>query len=635
MQIPSFIKTSVSFVWRKKIYFIILIGVLGAGGYFGYQKYFASAANTVKYVTSAAEIGSLVSSIGGTGQVLPSSQVELKPNASGKITRLYVKNGQTVKEGALILTIDSRDAVIGVNQARNSLSSAQLALKDLLAPDNALTLAQAENSLQKAKDDLVKLRFTQETEASDRIATKQKAEDALTKAYEDAYNTVADTFLDLPDIMNTLNAVLNGNEISRSESAACSSCTNDNAIINSIDNTRYFEERNKITNLINEAKNSYISADSSFDANYDSYKNAGRYSDKTALENLLAQTNETLKKISDSLKDTSNALDYWVTFRRTHELEIYEKISTYQSDLNSATSKTNSHISGILSVQSTIKNSKDSITGADRNTLQALQNTPLAITQAERSIKELEMKLADLKKGATSTDISSQKITLAQRQNDLYSAQQKLADYSLRAPFAGAIVNLTVNRGDTVGSGAIGTLMTTQKIAQISLNEIDVAKIKVGQLAMLSFDALEDLNISGTVAEIDALGTVSQGVVSYTVKIAFDVQDERIKPNMTVTANIILESKNDVLVVSSSAVKTKNGNTVVQILNNGLPEDRIVVTGLTNDTQTEIVSGLNEGDEIITQTISASAATSSTTSAGSSQNRGGGNPMGGVMRMID
>ena len=70
------------------------------------------------------------------------------------------------------------------------------------------------------------------------------------------------------------------------------------------------------------------------------------------------------------------------------------------------------------------------------------------------------------------------------------------------------------------------------------MNEVDAAKISVGNKTTLTFDATEDLTLTGKVAQIDTIGTVEQGVVSYKVKIAFDTQDERIKPGMTANASI-------------------------------------------------------------------------------------------------
>ncbi|HAS95772.1 TPA: hypothetical protein DCS99_05135 [Candidatus Wolfebacteria bacterium] len=189
------------------------------------------------------------------------------------------------------------------------------------------------------------------------------------------------------------------------------------------------------------------------------------------------------------------------------------------------------------------------------------------------------------------------------------------------------MATLTVKRSDTLSSGtSIATLITKQKIAEISLNEVDVAKVKVGQKTTLNFDAVEELSISGSVAEIDTVGTVSQGVVTYTVKIGFDTQDDRIKPGMSVSASIIIDMKQDVLTVPNSAIKTQgelsyveifevpleNATGTQEVIASATPIRRPVTIGIANDTTTEIVSGLKEGDQIITRTITTTSATTQT-----------------------
>ncbi|MFH1866626.1 MAG: HlyD family efflux transporter periplasmic adaptor subunit, partial [Patescibacteria group bacterium] len=174
-------------------------------------------------------------------------------------------------------------------------------------------------------------------------------------------------------------------------------------------------------------------------------------------------------------------------------------------------------------------------------------------------------------------------------------------------PFDGVIaeINDNVKKGDSVSSGTVlASIITEQKIAEITLNEIDVARVKVEQKATLQFDAAEDLSITGKVVEVDTLGTVNQGVVSYGVKIAFDVDDERIKPGMTVSTSIILDSKQNILLVPLSAVKVMGDNSYVEVLVNGQPQRKTVVTGLSDDIMIEIQSGLEEGEEVISQTIS-------------------------------
>jgi HlyD family secretion protein len=200
--------------------------------------------------------------------------------------------------------------------------------------------------------------------------------------------------------------------------------------------------------------------------------------------------------------------------------------------------------------------------------------------------------------------VRNKKLAIQQKENDLTTAQQNLNDYSIKAPFAGLISVVNVSKGDEVsGSTVIAQLITQQKIAEITLNEIDTASVKVGQKATLAFDAVKDLSITGEVVEIDTIGTVNQGVVSFTIKIAFDVQDERVKPGMSVSANIITQSKADVWQVPLNAIKTQGDSSYVEVLVNNQPQQKTVTTGISNDSMIEIINGLTENDEVITQTI--------------------------------
>ena len=236
-----------------------------------------------------------------------------------------------------------------------------------------------------------------------------------------------------------------------------------------------------------------------------------------------------------------------------------------------------------------------------------------AIATAGRSIEEKTLSLAKIKSGPDDLSIRADKIAIQQKQDSLAAARQNLADCSVRAPFAGIVVKVNAQKGDTVSSGAVlATLVTKQKVAEISLNEVDVAKVKAGQKTTLLFDAVDDLTISGKVAEVDTLGTVSQGVVNYSVKIVFDTQDDRIKPGMSVSAAIITEMKPDVLLAPNVAVKS-NSEQYVVVLENNVPRNQTVEVGLSNDTMTEIISGLNEGDKVVTQTITATTKTKTTT----------------------
>ena len=193
------------------------------------------------------------------------------------------------------------------------------------------------------------------------------------------------------------------------------------------------------------------------------------------------------------------------------------------------------------------------------------------------------------------------------------------------APIDGTVNAVNVKNGDDLGrlssnsnSSApiiIGDLNTLQ--AQVEVNEVDVTNISVGQKVTLKFDALDNYSTTGRVEKIDALGTVTQGVVTYNVTIALDNLDERIKPQMSVSAAIITNVKQDVLLVPSSAVKTEGNSSYVEVLNSGTtPVQKTIQVGASNTTDTEITSGISAGDKVVTQTINPNL-TTSTSSTGS------------------
>jgi HlyD family secretion protein len=165
----------------------------------------------------------------------------------------------------------------------------------------------------------------------------------------------------------------------------------------------------------------------------------------------------------------------------------------------------------------------------------------------------------------------------------------------------------------------IGDLGTMK--AQVQVNEVDIANVSQEQKVTLSFDAVDGLQATGKVEKIDSLGTIDQGVVTYNVTIDIDSLDSRIKPEMSVSASIITDVKQNVLIVPASAVKAQNSSTYVEVLNSGqTPEQKTVEIGITNGTDTEIVSGINAGEKVVTQTIDPNATTSSSSSSSS---RGG------------
>jgi len=177
----------------------------------------------------------------------------------------------------------------------------------------------------------------------------------------------------------------------------------------------------------------------------------------------------------------------------------------------------------------------------------------------------------------------------------------------ITAPVSGTISGLNFVPGMVVGSSSTGTsqrvaVIRTEgtPIASFNLSELDVPVVKSGQKATITFDSLPDKTFTGKVVSVDRLGTATNGVTNYPVIVQFDASSEEVLPNMAVSVNIIIETKDNVLIVPSSAIQKQNGQNVVTVLENGKERQRQVEVGISSETQTEIISGLSEGEVVIT-----------------------------------
>lgn len=264
-------------------------------------------------------------------------------------------------------------------------------------------------------------------------------------------------------------------------------------------------------------------------------------------------------------------------------------------------------------------------------------NIPERQSQTEFRISEDNWLSAEAK-------YKSQQKAIEQAQSSLntawYSYQQ--ASPIIYAPISGTVSGLSLQIGSVINSqSSSNTSATTNKIANIktdalptlsiNLTEIDVPKIKIGDKSTITFDAFSDKTFTGKVISIDMVGSVSSGVTNYPTVILLDTNSNAILPNMGVSVNIITNTKDDVLLISSSAIKTNSDNTnYVQILKNGKPTDQTVEIGLASDSQTEIVSGLSEGDTVVTSTTQATGITTQQTKSVFGGGLGGGGTSGNV-----
>lgn len=389
---------------------------------------------------------------------------------------------------------------------------------------------------------------------------KEEATATRARAYDDGFSSVANAFIDLPSLLTDFKEVLQGTTLDKNQE-------NVSWYANQVP-AGFEEERALAVLLRDQTRSAYETARRAYDANSTRYKSTARLSPREDIQALIENSYRATQSIADAVKSAGSYIDFVRDFMEEHNFAVLAATTAHLDALNAFTGTLNGHTAKLLSAASVLTDVEYAYTDAD-------------------------------------LDLAAQTLALKQKENALADAREKLADATIRAPFAGVLAKLSVRRGDSVSSGAaVATLITVRRLAELSLNEVDAARIAVGQKAILSFDAVPETRADGVVSEIDAVGTMSQGVVSYTIKIAFNESDARIKPGMSVTADVVVARAENALFVPNSAIKQSAVGTFVERAGPNSAREQVPISlGFVSDEFTEILAGLAEGERVVVRTI--------------------------------
>lgn len=210
------------------------------------------------------------------------------------------------------------------------------------------------------------------------------------------------------------------------------------------------------------------------------------------------------------------------------------------------------------------------------------------------------------------TQVQSAELRLRQARLDLQDREkqqaERAANSTVRAPIAGIVVlpQQKIEAGDQVMQGQLlATVMDHRRLhVVIPVDELDVAKVQPGHLVLLTADALPGVELTGRVRHVALQGRGQSGVATFDVTIDLDRAD-KLRVGMTVRAGIQADRREGVLLVPIEAVQYRDGKNFISVVEDrdarGLPRTRQVevLTGAYDITRMEIVSGLQEGWEIL------------------------------------
>ncbi len=369
---------------------------------------------------------------------------------------------------------------------------------------------------------------------------------------------------------------------------------------------------------------------------------------QTNLVNVQTNAEISIKDAENNLTDAKEAqYDYWwnniYVEYMARDLNVPDDVNQENDKLLWAVEKAEWNLettkqtaaSNIADAEDAVVKAEEALTEARSDSL-TIKQKQLAVTQAQVNLLEAQDNLAYIEAGY---NIEQLQLQVDNAQADLDEAEAMLASATLTAPFDGVVSSVNVIVGDEVTANTTILHLVDIDTMQVdaSVDEIDVAQVETGQMATITLDALSNVILRGTVTAVSPLASSQSGVVSYPLTIALiDAAGKGLRDGMSATIEIISIQAEDVLLIPTQAITRNRMEQVVNVVIDeatGETEERVVQTGETNGTMTEVTGGLSEGEQV--KVTASSSTTTTTNNMGFPGGFGGGFPGGGGMRFRD
>mgnify|MGYP001439703718 CR=1 FL=1 len=599
-----------------------------------------------EYTTITLERGDLIQTVSETGIIKTSDSFDLSFEQGGKISVIQTEVGQEVEKDQVIAELDHSALDIRLAQTRASLDIANANLTKLRTGATSQEIAIYEASYNRAKSaydsSLTELETYQKSlDESIAQATKTLYDLENTGAgtptvYEQALDA-AETNLENTEttyqqgIDNSITSSLN--IVETQTSAINNSLDQINSIINEDDYEDYLSVKNKT--YLSNARKSYDEAIVLLDQTNLNTPKVKAAPHRDNVKNLLQETLDTLNKTYLSLNNSFSALENSVTgsaFSKTTldglKTIINTQIGIISASITSTQSAIQSLDSAILTydtrvdtandtytqaktnLDNAITTAKNNLTNVKNNGDQQLASLEGRVESANQSLFVAQAELNRVKSPARAEDISLYQAQYRQAEAELNSVTNQIEKTKLKAPIDGVVskINFEVGEQYNVGRVVATVISETEYRIDVDISESDIPKVKIGDEVSITLDALsEDVKFIGSVSFIEPAETVIQDVIYYKVEITFDSANgnlKLVKPGMTANVEITTNEKISILAIPGRAIIDRNGDgKFVKTYNNNVIEEKKVQIGIIGDGgMVEIISGLEEGDEVVTFT---------------------------------
>jgi len=232
-----------------------------------------------------------------------------------------------------------------------------------------------------------------------------------------------------------------------------------------------------------------------------------------------------------------------------------------------------------------------------------------SLEEAAINLNKVEQELEN-QKNIQREEISKLELKVQQELAKLKEAENTISMLTIHAPSPGIAIiqknyytrnKFQVDDQTYPGNPLVGLPDLSQMKAQVQINEIDIAKVEVGQKTIVTLDAYSDTSFSGKIIEIATLArnkSRDEKVKVFDVVVLLDDQDERLLPGLTISCDIIIDEKEDVLSIPTAAIFEQDEQTIVYLKKGSGFDPTPVTLGQENDTHVIVQNGLKQGDVI-------------------------------------
>ena len=546
---------------KSKLFIALASVAVIIGGYTIYQN-----TRPQTYPTVPVSRGAIREEVNITGKVKPAQNLDIAFEKGGRVSRIRVKVGDAVRAGQEVIQLDNADLYAQLAQARANVRSQETKLEQL-----TIGARQEDLAISQARVDNAKI--------------------ALADAQRNLANVTEKATIDLA---NTYSSV--------SDTLTDAYTKSDDAIRNRVDNLFLNDETDRPTL-------SFVS----FNSQAEIASEGGRIRSTDGL-NAFSQDTAMAREASG---DTAT-LDISIEHAKSH-LDIFlaffgnlQDVVNSPSGLDAATieiykTAVSTSRTTIVTALTSVNKQRQSIAAQKSTNQSAISNAQASITTAQTSLDQAERELTLKIAGASAQDIAYQKSQVENAHANADYYQTQIDKTILKAPFSGMVTKIVPTMGDIVSPNvaAISVIGSGRFLIESYVAEADIAKVKVGNMAKVTLDAYgSDIIFDAQIILIDLSATTLEGVATYKTTFEFVQEDVRILSGLTANIDVLSGERANVLYAPTRNITSRSGAKYIKLLTNkakGTVEEVEVVTGLRgSDGRTEIVSGVKEGDTIVT-----------------------------------